>query len=334
LKNRKFSFTKESILLTGGTGSFGTEFINTLLKSRSFIGTIRVFSRDEFKQHTLQKKFRDDPRLRFFIGDVRDIGRLMRAMRGVDIVVHAAALKQVPALEYNPFEAVKTNIQGTENVVEAALDTGVKKAILISSDKAVNPVNLYGASKLVAEKLFIQGNSYAGAKPISFSVVRYGNVAASRGSVIPYFLEQAKKNLLTVTDERMTRFWITLSEGVKFVLDSFERMRGGEIFVPKIPSFRIIELARVIAPKAKIKIIGIRPGEKIHEVLIGLDEARHTKDKGNYFVIEPEFLWWTENNNKNGVSLDDLFLYSSENNPVWLLSADLKAILSKIEVEL
>ena len=327
------SISNESILLTGGTGSFGAEFVNTLLKSKSFGGIIRVFSRDEYKQHLLQKKFKDDPRLRFFIGDVRDRDRLIRAMNNVDIVVHAAALKQVPALEYNPFEAVKTNILGTQNVIDAVLDTDVKKAILISSDKAVNPVNLYGATKLVAEKLFIQSNSYVGAKPTSFSVVRYGNVAGSRGSVIPYFYEQAKKNMLTITDERMTRFWITLPEGVRFVLDSLTRMRGGEIFVPKIPSVKIIELARVIAPKAKLKITGVRPGEKIHEILIGIDEARHTKDMGNYFVIEPEFHWWTENNNKGGEMLEDLFSYSSENNPVWLSSEKLKEILYKLMIE-
>lgn len=331
---KKFSFSTELILLTGGTGSFGTEFINTLLKSKSFGGIIRVFSRDEFKQRLLQKKFKDDSRLRFFIGDVRDRDRLIRAMYGADLVVHAAALKQVPALEYNPFEAVKTNILGTQNVIDAVIDTGVKKAILISSDKAVNPVNLYGATKLVAEKLFIQSNSYVGIKQTAFSVVRYGNVAGSRGSVIPYFLEQAKKNLLTITDERMTRFWITLPEGVRFVLDSFDRMRGGEIFVPKIPSVKIIELARIIAPKAKLKITGVRPGEKIHEVLIGLDEARHTKDMGNYFLIEPEFHWWTESNNKNGDILEDLYFYSSENNPDKLSSTDLKTILSKLDIEL
>lgn len=321
------------ILLTGATGSFGQTFIATFLKQKKFKGIIRVYSRDEFKQHLLEKKFNYDKRLRFFVGDVRELSRLKRAMEGAEIVVHAAALKQVPALEYNPFEAVKTNILGTENAIDAVIDTGVKKAILISSDKAVNPVNLYGATKLVAEKLFIQGNSYVGAKLTSFSVVRYGNVAGSRGSVIPHFYEQAKKNLLTVTDERMTRFWITVSDGVKFVVDSFDRMKGGEIFVPKIPSFKIIELARVIAPRAKIKIIGLRPGEKIHEILVGKDEARHTRDMGDYFMIEPEFHWWTENNKKDGVILEDMFYYSSENNPNWLTIDDLKVMLSNLEVE-
>lgn len=323
----------KTILVTGATGSFGQAFIAGFLKQRRFKGIIRVYSRDEYKQHLLDKKFNSDRRLRFFVGDVRELSRLKRAMEGVEIVVHAAALKRVPALEYNPFEAVKTNILGTENVIDAAIDTGIKKTMLISSDKAVNPVNLYGATKLIAEKLFIQGNSYKGDRPISFSVVRYGNVAASRGSVIPHFTEQAKKNLLTVTDERMTRFWITLPEGVKFVIDCFDKMRGGEIFVPKIPSFKIIELARVLAPKTKIKITGIRPGEKIHELLIGQDEARHTKDMGDYFVIEPEFRWWTENNIKNGTALDDSFYYSSENNPHWLTKEDLKVMLSTLKVE-
>lgn len=327
------NWENKTILLTGATGSFGQTFIDAFLKQKKFKGVIRAYSRDEFKQHQLEKKFNNDKRLRFFIGDVRELARLKRAMEGAEIVVHSAALKQVPALEYNPFEAVKTNILGTENVVDAAIDTGVKKAILISSDKAVNPVNLYGATKLVAEKLFIQGNSYAGGKLTSFAVVRYGNVAGSRGSIVPHFLEQAKKNILTVTDERMTRFWITLSEGVKFVIDSFDRMRGGEIFVPKIPSFRIIELARVIAPRAKIKITGIRPGEKVHELLIGLDEARHTLDMDGYFVIEPEFPWWMVNSNKGGSTLEDSFYYSSENNPHWLNSHQLKNILSNMEIE-
>lgn len=327
------NWENKTILLTGATGSFGQTFIATFLKQKKFKGIIRAYSRDEFKQHQLEKKFNYDKRLRFFVGDVRELSRLRRAMEGTEIVVHAAALKRVPALEYNPFEAVKTNILGTENLIDAAIDTGVKKAILISSDKAVNPVNVYGATKLVAEKLFIQGNSYKGDRPTSFSVVRYGNVAASRGSVIPHFMEQAKRNLLTVTDERMTRFWITLPEGVKFVIDCFDRMHGGEIFVPKVPSFKIIELARVIAPKTKIKITGIRPGEKIHELLIGQDEARHTKDMGDYFVIEPEFHWWTENNIKNGTALDDFFYYSSENNPLWLTKEDLKVKLYTLEAE-
>lgn len=318
----------KTILLTGATGSFGQTFIAYFLKQKKFKGVIRAFSRDEYKQHQLEKKFNNDKRLRFFVGDVRDLPRLKRAMEGVEIVVHAAALKQVPALEYNPFEAVKTNILGTENIIDAAIDTSVKKAILISSDKAVSPVNLYGATKLVAEKLFIQGNSYVGNKPTIFSVVRYGNVAYSRGSVIPYFQEQAKKNLLTVTDERMTRFWITLSEGVKFVIDTFDKMHGGEIFVPKLPSFKIIDLAQTIAPKARIKITGIRPGEKIHEFLIGPDEARNVTEFRNYFIVKPYSLptYKIRRNNK-GMLLKEGFNYSSNNNSKWLNAQEIEKIL-------
>lgn len=333
------NFTNESILITGGTGSFGKAFLNVLLSSRKFKGVIRVYSRDEYKQYQLNNLFKSDKRLRFFIGDVRDKTRLYRAMEDVEIVIHAAALKQVPVLEYNPFEAVKTNILGTENVIDCAINNKVKKAILISSDKAVNPINLYGATKLVAEKLFVQGNSYVGERPTRFSVVRYGNVAGSRGSVIPIFKLQATNNLLKITDERMTRFWITLEEGVKFVLKSLDIMAGGEIFVPKIPSVKIIELARAIAPKAKLKITGIRPGEKIHELLIGSDESRHTKDMGNYFKIEPEFASWAEKkaSRKNGETkeseLELGFYYSSENNPVWLDIAKLKSILNQLEIE-
>lgn len=315
----------KTILLTGATGSFGQTFIAYFLKQKKFKGVIRAFSRDEYKQHQLEKKFNNDKRLRFFVGDVRDLPRIKRAMEGVEIVVHAAALKQVPALEYNPFEAVKTNILGTENIIDAAIDTSVKKAILISSDKAVSPVNLYGATKLVAEKLFIQGNSYVGNKSITFSVVRYGNVAYSRGSVIPYFQEQAKKNLLTVTDERMTRFWITLSEGVKFVIDTFDKMHGGEIFVPKLPSFKIIDLARTIAPKARIKITGIRPGEKIHEFLIGPDEARNVTEFRNYFIIKPYSLpAYKIRRNDKGLPLKEGFNYSSNNNSKWLTAQEIE----------
>lgn len=319
----------KTILLTGGTGSFGNEFVYQLLSGRKFKGTIRIYSRDEFKQYELGRKLKNDKRLRFFIGDVRDKSRLQRATEGVDIVVHAAALKQVPILEYNPFEAVKTNILGSQNVVDCAIDNNVKRAILISSDKAVNPVNLYGATKMVAEKLFIQGNSYVGERPTLFSVVRYGNVAASRGSVVPLFVSQAKSKLpLTVTHEKMTRFWITLKEGVKFVVNSLQLMEGGEIFVPKIPSVRIIDIVRSIAPNAKIKITGVRPGEKLHEFLIGADEARHTQDKGDFFIIEPEFPWWKSNGKGQREYLEEDYFYSSENNTVWLEGQKLKEALS------
>ena len=250
--------SRQTILLTGGTGSFGKAFIKHLLSEKRFKGTIRVFSRDEFKQHELIQKYKGDTRLRFFIGDVRDLSRLQRAIHGANIVIHAAALKQIPILEYNPFEAVKTNILGTQNVIESAIDSVAEKVLLISSDKACSPVNLYGATKIVAEKLFIQGNSYVGKGKTIFSVVRYGNVMGSRGSVVPLFLEQKKNNSLTVTDQRMTRFWITLEQGVKFVLDSLVRMSGEEIFVPKLPSVKVTDLARAIAPKTKIRISLVR----------------------------------------------------------------------------
>jgi len=317
---RRTDLLNKTILLTGGTGSFGKAFIAYLLRKNNFRGVIRVFSRDEFKQSQLQEKYIGDKRLRFFIGDVRDVSRLRRAMEGVDIVVHAAALKQIPILEYNPFEAVKTNILGSQNVIDCALDLGVKKTILISSDKAVSPTNLYGATKMVAEKIFTQANAYVGKKSTRLSVVRYGNVVASRGSVIPKFQLQAKTNVLTITDERMTRFWITLDQGVKFVLRVLEEMEGGEIFVPKLPSVRIIDFAKAIAPNAKIKKIGIRPGEKLHEVLINGDEARHTKEFKNYFIVEPEFLWnrKIKNKTKRGKVLGEEFRYSSESNNRWL----------------
>ena len=319
---------KQTILLTGGTGSFGRAFINYLLLQKIFKGIIRVFSRDEFKQYELQQKYPNEQRLRFFIGDVRDAARLKRAMSGVNIVIHAAALKQIPILEYNPFEAVKTNISGTQNVIDCAIDLEIEKAILISSDKACSPVNLYGATKMVAEKIFVQGNAYVGRGKTKLSVVRYGNVMASRGSVVPKFLQQTKSNVLTITDEEMTRFWITLDEGVKFVLASFTttKMSGGEIFVPKLPSVKIVDLAKAIAPNAKFKIVGIRPGEKLHEMLISEDEARHTLDCGSYFVIKPEFSWWREKI-KNGKRLKDGFNYTSENNSYWLTVSRIKALL-------
>ena len=319
------------LLLTGGTGSFGQAFIKNLLSQKDFNGVIRVFSRDEFKQHEIEERYQNDRRLRFFIGDVRDINRLKRAMDGVDYVIHAAALKQIPILEYNPFEAVKTNILGTQNVIDCAIDFGIKKSLLISSDKACVPVNLYGATKMVAENIFVQGNSYVGGRKVKLSVVRYGNVVASRGSIVPKFLEQAKNNELTITDDRMTRFWITLDQGVKFVLKALEKMEGGEIFVPKLPSIKIIDLAKTIAPNAKIKIVGIRPGEKFHEVLIGEDEARHTRDVGSYFVVEPEFNWWgAQVKNRRGTRLKAGFSYKSNNNSQWLTSSYINKLLRQL----
>lgn len=319
----------KTILLTGGTGSFGREFVSQLLNKKKFTGILRIYSRDEFKQFELARTFKNDKRLRFFIGDIRDNDRLQRATEGVEILVHAAALKQVPILEYNPFEAVKTNIIGTQNVINAAIDNNVKRAIFISSDKAVNPVNLYGATKMVAEKLFVQGNSYVGPRDTRFSVVRYGNVVGSRGSVIPLFLEQAEKNSLTITDERMTRFWITLSQGVNFVIKCIEQMNGGEIFVPKIPSFKIMDLARTLSPKGKLLITGIRPGEKIHETLVGADEARHTLEFSDYFMVEPEFttLDRKATKPKEAKELALGYSYNSEENTEILTATEIKNLI-------
>jgi len=318
--------TNQTILLTGGTGSFGKAFIAKVLSGNSFRGIIRVFSRDEFKQYELARIYDNDKRLRFFIGDVRDLERLKRAMYDADIVIHAAALKQVTILEYNPYEAVKTNILGSQNVIEAAIDTGVKKAILVSSDKAVSPVNLYGATKMVAEKLFVQGNVYAGATKTRLSVVRYGNVVGSRGSVVPAFIEQAKGNRLNITDTRMTRFWITLEQGVDFVLKCLGKMAGGEIFVPKIPSVKIVDIARAVAPKAKIDVIGIRPGEKIHEVLISYEESRNSHDLGSHFAI----IHWSANTLPKVNRGFKSFSYTSDNNDQWLSVGEIKKQISGI----
>src|SRR5512139_1869727 len=280
------NWTDKVVLVTGGTGSFGKKFIRIMLNEYHPVKLI-VFSRDELKQHEMRVGGFDHPSLRYFIGDIRDVDRLRRAMHGVDIVVHAAALKQVPACEYNPTEAIRTNIIGSNNVIEAALDAGVKKVLALSTDKAVNPVNLYGATKLAAEKLFVQSNAYAGGSITRFSCVRYGNVVGSRGSVVPLFIKQRLSGKLTVTDLRMTRFWLTLEQGVRFVIRCTEQMQGGEVFVPKIPSTRIVDLANVIAPGAELEVIGIRPGEKLHEVLINEDEARSTIEVDDMFVVTP-----------------------------------------------
>lgn len=316
----------KTILLTGGTGSFGQKFTEVLLKKHA-PGSVRIYSRGELMQFEMNNKF-NDSRLRFFIGDVRDRDRLYRAMNNVDIVVHAAALKQVPACEYNPIEAVRTNIDGSINVIDAAIDNSVDKVVALSTDKAVHPVNLYGSTKMVAEKLFIQGNSYAGGgKRTKLSCVRYGNVVGSRGSVIPLFMKQKEAGQITLTDERMTRFWITLEQGVEFVLSCIARMKGGEIFVPKISSMKITELADVIAPKAKRKIIGIRPGEKLHEILLTEDEARHATEFDDYFVIAPEHPFWSEENINGGKTLPENFRYASDTNTSWLTSDELKQIV-------
>jgi len=308
-----------SVLVTGGTGSFGQKFVDVMIKDYQPRKLI-IFSRDELKQHEMQRKYSGDEKdfLRYFLGDVRDSNRLTRALADVDVVVHAAALKQVPAAEYNPFEAVLTNIMGAKNVIDASIDAGVKKVLAMSTDKAVNPVNLYGATKLVAEKLFVQGNSYAGWQETSFSCVRYGNVIGSRGSVIPLFRQQAKTGKITITDKRMTRFWISLEQGVRFVIKCIESMTRGEVFVPKIPSMRITDLAESIAPGCEWEIIDPRPGEKLHEVLISQEESRNTLDLSGMFVIQPLFPWWTAENWKEGSSLPDDFQYTSDTNKLWL----------------
>lgn len=318
-------FDAQTLLITGGTGSFGKCFVRKVLDEHAPKKVI-VFSRDELKQHEMRLAGFDDPRLRYFIGDVRDADRLQRAMRGVDIVIHAAALKQVPACEYNPFEAILTNIMGGRNVIDAALDNGVTQVVALSTDKAVSPVNLYGATKLVAEKLFVQANSYAGDGPTRFSCVRYGNVVGSRGSVIPLFREQRRQGKLTITDERMTRFWITLEQGVELVMTACRTMHGGEVFVPKIPSMTIGDLARAMAPDCTIETIGIRPGEKLHEVLISEDESRHTLELDDLFVIQPLHPWWTGGGWTEGRALPDGFRYASDNNDRWLTTEDLRQL--------
>ncbi len=316
------------VLVTGGTGSFGKKFIEIMLKEYH-PAKIIVFSRDELKQHEMRINGYDDPSLRYFLGDIRDLDRLKRAFKGVDIVVHAAALKQVPACEYNPFEAIKTNILGSQNVIDAALDCGVKKVLAISTDKAVNPVNLYGVTKLGAEKLFVQSNSYAGGHDTRFSCTRYGNVVGSRGSVVPVFLQQRKSGKLTVTDERMTRFWISLEQGVRFVIRCIEQMHGGEVFVPKIPSMSVKDLGAAIAPECEIIYSGIRPGEKLHEVLVSEDEARSTVELDDMYVVQPTgTLWFGKEWEKIGKKLPEGFRYASNTNTEWL---DLEGVKEMIK---
>lgn len=321
----------KNILVTGGTGSFGRRFVQTVLET-CHPRRLVVFSRDELKQHEMQmEQGFDDPRLRFFIGDIRDPGRLRRALTGVDVVVHAAALKQVPACEYNPIEAVKTNIHGAEHLIEAAIDAGVERVIALSTDKAVSPVNLYGATKLVMEKLFVQANAYSGGSGPRFSCVRYGNVVGSRGSVVPRFLEQARDGEpVTITDARMTRFWITLDQGVQFVLSSLERMTGGEVFVPKIPSALVTDIARIVAPDAKLDFIGIRSGEKLHEALISEAEAPNTLDAGDAFIIQPVHGWWSQRG-VVGERLPDGFSYTSDANEERLTDAQLKDLVREFQ---
>ncbi len=323
-------WSAKSVLITGGTGSFGRRFAELMLtefRPKKLI----VFSRDELKQHEMRQIYPDTPgaSIRYFVGDVRDRDRLHRAFHDVDIVVHAAALKQVPACEYNPFEAIQTNVIGAKNVIEAAIDQRVEKAIAISTDKAVNPINMYGATKLCAEKLFVQGNAYSRPDGPAFSCARYGNVVGSRGSVVPIFLEQRKDGTVTVTDARMTRFWITLDDGVRFVIRCIERMYGGEIFVPKIPSMRTVDLAEAVAPGCEIEYIGIRPGEKLHEVLLSEDEARHAADVDDMYVIHPVHAWrhvdaWT-----SGRPLPDGFHFASDTNDRWLSVEALRKLVEQ-----
>lgn len=321
------SLDNKTILVTGGTGSFGRKFTEIALKYHK-PKVVRIFSRDELKQFEMNQHFNDD-RLRFFVGDIRDKERIMRAMHGTDIVIHAAALKQVPSCEYNPFEAIKTNIFGSQNIIEAAIDNEVEKVMFISTDKAVDPVSLYGATKLCGEKLSVQGNVYVGERRTKISVVRYGNFIGSRGSVVPVFRSQKEKGVLTLTDERMTRFWLTKSLAVNFLIYFAEIMRGGEIFIPKMPSVKVIDLARAIAPEAEIKNIGIRHGEKLDEVLLTPNDVSHSKEFDKYFVIEPEYPFWGKAD-FGGKALSEGFRYSSDTNNWWLSEEEIKKMTENI----
>ena len=321
----------KTVLITGGTGSFGKKATAVILQKYK-PKKIIVFSRDELKQFEMSQIYpMSDYPMRYFIGDVRDKERLYRAFQGVDYVIHAAALKQVPAAEYNPFEAVKTNIIGAQNVINVAIDQRVKQVIALSTDKAANPINLYGATKLCADKLFIAGNAYVGRDHTIFSVVRYGNVVGSRGSVIPFFEEHRKNGSLPITDPRMTRFWITLEQGVEFVLQCLDHMCGGELFVPKIPSMNIMDLARAIAPECETRVVGIRPGEKLHELMIPRDEARKTLEFDDFYVMQPEFKFWERRCSwDGGRQVPEDFEYSSETNPWRLTVEEMRALIEKL----
>ena len=322
--------SNSSILITGGTGSFGHTFVPMTLAKYNPRRLV-IFSRDEMKQWEMAKLFSSDSRVRFFIGDVRDKERLVRALDGIEYVIHAAATKIVPTAEYNPFECVKTNIIGAMNLIDACIDRGVKRVVALSTDKASNPANLYGATKLASDKLFVAGNSYSGSHETKFSVVRYGNVMGSRGSVIPFFMELADKGLLPITDERMTRFMITLEQGVELVWHALNDTVGGEIYVKKIPSMKVVDLAKAIAPEAKHEIIGIRPGEKIHEQMIGVEDARQTYEYDGYYKILPAINEWCKDPNriKDGVKVSPEFRYSSEINDDWMSVQDLRVWLEK-----
>jgi len=323
----------KSVLITGGTGSFGRKFVEAVLE-RHRPRRVIVFSRDELKQQAMARRFnpRRYPALRYFLGDVRDRERLCRALDGVEVVVHAAALKQVPTCEYNPLEAIKTNVLGAANLIDAAIDRGVEKLIALSTDKAVSPVNLYGATKLCADKLFVSANHYAGPQPTRFSVVRYGNVVGSRGSVVPLFLKLRRRGVLPITDPRMTRFWITLKQGVDFVLASLGRMRGGEIFVPKLPSTTMLDLARAVAPQCATEVVGIRPGEKLHETMISEEEARHTLEYDDYFATLPPpatLQFHREPDPEGGRPCPEGFRYSSDANDRWLSVEELRRMVRR-----
>jgi UDP-N-acetylglucosamine 4,6-dehydratase len=331
------AFDDQVVLVTGGTGSFGQKLVETLLQ-RHQPRKVVVFSRDEQKQYEMRQRFPEHAceAVRFFLGDVRDRERLYRALDGVDVVIHAAALKQVDACEYNPMEAVRTNILGAANLIDAAIDRNVARVVAVSTDKAVNPVNLYGATKLTADKLFIAANNYSGAHGTRFGVVRYGNVVGSRGSVVPLFLNRRRTGTVPVTDPRMTRFWLTLEQGVEFVLRALTRMQGGEIFVPKIPSMNIMDLARALAPDCGIEVVGARPGEKTHEVLISEDDARHTLEYGDHFVIVPAFHEWDEDAFRRatgGRPCAEGFRYGSDTNADWLSVEDLRRVVGMEEEE-
>jgi UDP-N-acetylglucosamine 4,6-dehydratase len=327
----------KNILITGGTGSFGKMTVELILE-RYRPHKLIIFSRDELKQFEMAQVFNVERHrcIRYFLGDVRDQERLLEAFHGVDVIIHAAALKQVPAAEYNPFEAIKTNVLGAQNVIRAAIRQRVAKVIALSTDKAANPVNLYGATKLCSDKLFVAGNAMSGDAGSRFSVVRYGNVIGSRGSVVPFFLRQRRNGVLTITDPRMTRFSLTLREGVEFVLDNLERMHGGEVFIPRIPSYRITDVAQAVAPEARTEVVGIRPGEKLHELMIPEDEARQTLEFPGYFVIQPDFPWWkkeTEMLNAGAKTCPDGFSYRSDTNDRWLSLADLERLVAEFVAE-
>ncbi len=320
---------QSSILVTGGTGSFGKTFLRHVLDKENPKRLV-VFSRDELKQHELRRFFGDDPRLRWFIGDIRDRSRLERAMHGVDYVVHAAALKQVDTAEYNPFEYVQTNVYGSQNVIEAAIDQGVQKVVALSTDKASSPINLYGATKLCGDRMFVSANHYAAHHPTRFAVVRYGNVMGSRGSVIPVFRDLAERGQsLPITDKRMTRFWITLPQAVQFVIDSFDQMHGGELYVPRIPSMRITDLAEAVAPGSPMHEIGIRPGEKLHEEMIAPDDSRRTLRLGDRYVIMPYVAGWGYEPPTGGEPVEDGWAYQSDSNDLWLSVEELRDLVDR-----